>query len=188
MLGTGGCGNGLVGGGLRAIVTFRVLLALSPTISSEHALLSFPGLTFPSACTTRPDMTAARVGLLIAAMGLCDRVTELRRLRSTLGDAGADADADGGPEPCVPLAMENEENVLSAASLGRRVAAVDEDVIAGAKRTAEPVDARAGPHSKAGVCGAVVMGVGVVDRLSPPVGAFGVSSIERKRPVANKRE
>lgn len=124
----------------------------------------------------RADMWAALVGLLIAAIGLCDNVSEDLRLLNTRGEGGTDADvgvvAEGGPARGTVRA----EWVRSAASFGRRLREGP-----GTPRVAEPVY-----EGSNGVCGAVDMGVGVVDRLRVPAPVG--TSVERNNPVAKRRE
>jgi hypothetical protein len=83
-------------------------------------------------------MPAARVGLLITAIGLWAIVTDDLRLRITRGEGGTDADvpADGGPEA---LPDERAEWVRSAASLGRRAERAAEDAKVGTASVVEPV-------------------------------------------------
>lgn len=118
-------------------------------------------------------MWAALVGLLMAVIGLCDNVSEDLRLLGTRGEGGTDADvgvvADGG----FVQGSVRTECVRNAANFGRRLRDGP-----GMLRVNEPV-------YETGVCGAVDMGVGVVDRLrSVPVG----TSVERNNPVAKRRE
>ena len=101
----------------------------SPTASSGRDRFSLSGL--PNACRklcARPDIPADLVGLLIAAIGFCDSVTDDRRLLTTRGEGGTDEDtpADGGPEPVDDDVR--PEYVRSAASLGRRAERCADDL------------------------------------------------------------
>lgn len=137
----GGVGSGTVGGGLRGPMTRRRLNALpllfvgvfsasdltlsndcSPTASRLHVRRSLTGLA--SACIkvcVRPDIPAARVGLLIAAIGLWAIVNDDLRRLNTRGDEGSEAEvgvpADSGPAD--PVEGSQADCVRRAASLGR---------------------------------------------------------------------
>lgn len=138
-------GSGAVGGGLRAttvrrleedLVVVEALVGVfstslplmvskdcSPTESRLHVRVGrSTGLRMSwRKFWVRFDMPAARVGLLIALIGLWDMVIEDLRRLGTRGDGGTDADvgvvADGGPFDEVDA---RAECVRRAASFGRR--------------------------------------------------------------------